>query len=89
MRDDIQNVYENFSSIKAPPPVLASLWNVINELYLVTQIDIVEYQGDHIEEYPDGDAVDFIHEQLDDVLTQEHYEQLTAEFYLNREKNEI
>lgn len=87
MQKDIQNVYENLSSIKAPPPIMESLERVINELYLVTQVAI-EYQGEQIEEYPSEDTIDALHEDLDGLITQERYEALMADYYLNREKDE-
>lgn len=87
MREDIQNIYENFTSIKAPPPIMESLERVINELYLVTQVTI-EYQGEQMDEYPSEDAIDALHEGLDDLITQERYEALMADYYLSREKDE-
>lgn len=87
MNEDIQNIYENFTSIKAPPPIMESLERVINELYLVTQVT-VEYQGEQIEEYPSEDTIDALHEDLDGLITQERYESLMADYYLSREKDE-
>lgn len=87
MQKDIQNVYENVNSIKAPPPIMESLKRVINELYLVTQVT-VEYQGEQMEEYPSEETIDTLHEDLDGLITQERYEALMADYYLSREKDE-
>lgn len=84
---DIQNIYENLSSIKAPPPIREALVRVITELYEVTLL-CDEFPTEEITDYPDEESIDALHESVDDMIRQEQYEELMAEWYLNREKDE-
>jgi len=85
---DIKNVYENFTSIKAPPPILESLHKVITELYEITLIaDEIECE-ELTEEYPDPQTLDEYYDTVDGMLSQERYEDMMADYWLNREKDE-
>lgn len=84
---DIQNIYENFTSIKAPPPILESLYRVITELYECTLI-ADEITEELSQEYPDPQTLDEYYDTVDGMLSQERYEELMADYYLSREKDE-
>ena len=88
MIKDIQNVYYNLTSIKCPPPIMESLYRVITELYEVTLI-ADDIQSEMItEEYPDPQTLDEYYDTLDGMISQEHYQELMADYYLSREKEE-
>ena len=85
---DIQNIYENLTSIKAPPPILESLYKVITELYEVT---LIAEEVEQIDENEDYDSISDYYENretVDDMIRQEQYEELMAEYWINREKSE-
>lgn len=85
---DIQNVYYNLTAIKAPPPILESLVRVITELYEITLIaDEIETE-ELTEEYPDRQTLDEYYDTVDGMLSQERYEEMMADYWLNREKDE-
>ena len=85
---DIQNIYENLTSIKAPPPILESLYKVITELYECS-ILLDEYETEELtEEYPDPETLDNYFDTLDGMIAQDNYAEMMAEYWINQEKNE-
>lgn len=86
---DIQNIYYNLSAIKAPTPIKEAIVRVITELWEITllcnECPTEEFKE---EDYPDEDSIDALHESVDDMIRQEQYDEMMAEWYLNREKDE-
>lgn len=87
---DIQNVYYNLTALKAPPPILESLYRVITELYECTLIaDEIETEGlDENEDYASISDYYENRESVDDMIREEQYQELMADYYLSREKDE-
>lgn len=88
---DIVFLYENQSSIKAPPPIRDAFIRVITELYDITLLyDEFPTEEFNDETYLDVDAND-PYETVDDMIRAEHYQALLdeqAEWQLSREDNE-
>ncbi len=81
MRDNLELVYRSLDLIDAPEELYTSLCILITYLY-ENDYFVESFNEQHMP----PEELDDLHESLDDLLTQEKYDQQMAEYYISREE---